>query len=54
MSLFEDWYITYTGYSEKESEYHLLQDVEGKYVSITVCWMYKAFLAGQILCEEER
>lgn len=53
MNLFEDWYITYTGCSEAQAKIDLAKDEIGEYFDTVVHWMHKAFLAGQVLCDEE-
>lgn len=51
MSLFEDWYATY--YRDCiEIEEDLAKDDDGSYLDIRVAMMHAAFLAGQVLCEE--
>ncbi len=56
MNLFEDWYITYNGGIEKgeDAVWALAKDSDGEYKEIITFWMHKAFLAGQVLCEEEK
>lgn len=52
MSLFEDWYITYyEGCIDIEDD--LEKDEAGEYTDIRTNMMHKAFLAGQVLCEEK-
>lgn len=52
MSLFEDWYLTYyEGFIDLQKD--LEKDEDGKYIDRRTFVMYEAFLAGQVLCEEE-
>lgn len=53
MSLFEDWYITYyEGCIDIEDD--LEKNDDGEYTDVRTYMMHKAFLAGQVLCEEKR
>jgi hypothetical protein len=51
MSLFEDWYLTYfQDFIDLEED--LIKNEDGEYLDVRVDLMHKAFLAGQVLCEE--
>ena len=52
MTLFEDWYITYYNTHPMDYEETFRLDTNGEYYHHNVFMMHKAFLAGQVLCEE--
>ncbi len=54
MTLFEDWYITYRSGPDINAYEDLKKDEQGEYCYQETYWMHKAFLAGQILCEENK
>lgn len=52
MSLFEDWYITVRSGPDIDVYDDLKLDAQGEYYYQETYWMHKAFLAGQILCDD--